>query len=162
MLTAEYVRSILSYDEETGQFSYRKRRGYRSAGQICGTVKKLGYVAIIINRKAFMAHRLAWLYVQGEWPDGFIDHVNTIKTDNRIANLRVATPAQNNANQPLTSRNSSGFKGVTWHKRCGKWQAAIKVSGKNIHLGLFESPETAHAAYMSAAKEHYGNFARAA
>lgn len=162
LINAEYVRSILSYDEATGNFQYRTLRGAYHAGAPCGTVTKDGYISIHIYNKTYRAHRLAWLYVYGEWPNGFLDHINLVRTDNRIANLRIATPSQNNANQPLTSRNSSGFKGVTWNKRSGKWQAAIKVSGKSFYLGLFDSPEDAHDAYLKAAKEHYREFARAA
>ena len=162
MISEARLKELMTYDPETGDFAFLKRRGYRGAGLKAGSMTAFGYWRIRIDRREYHAHRLAWLYVYGEWPEKDIDHINAIKTDNRIANLRIATPAQNNANQPLTSRNSSGFKGVTWHKRCGKWQAAIKVSGRTFHLGLFERAEDAHAAYVNAAKEHYGECARAA
>lgn len=159
LLTAEYLRNYMNYDPETGEFSYKSRQGTRSARAICGKTLH-GYRKISIKRQHYPAHRLAWLYVYGEFPNGYIDHINLDKTDNRIANLRVATPAQNNAN--TRHRGLSGFKGVTWHKQCKRWQAAIKVNGKNHHLGLFDSAEAAHTVYCRAAEKHYGEFARAA
>ncbi len=161
MINVARLRELMTYDPETGEFMFVKRRGYRKAGEKAGSITAFGYWRIRIDGKEYPAHRLAWLYVHGVWPENDLDHINLDKLDNRMTNLRIATPAQNNANQPLTIRNSSGFKGATWHKRCQKWQAAIKVSGKNIHLGLFESAEAAHDAYIKAAKEHYGEFARA-
>lgn len=89
-----------------------------------------------------------------------IDHVNGDAADNRIENLRAANRSQNNANSALRNRNASGFKGVSLHKKTGKWQASIKVDGKGRHLGLFSDPVKAHAAYCSAASEIFGSFAR--
>lgn len=88
-----------------------------------------------------------------------VDHANNNGLDNRRANLRLATPSQNNANKLLCSTNSSGFKGVGWRKREGKWRAEIKVNQVKIHLGLFTDPAEAHEAYMTAARQYFGEFA---
>lgn len=158
----QFVRDYLRYDRKTGAFSYRERRGCRPAGEPCGKLTRYGYVMVTIKRRCYLAHRLAWFYEYGEWPTVSVDHINIDKTDNRIANLRLASGTQNNANTSLTCRNSSGYKGVTWHKQCGKWQAGIKVQGKTHHLGLFSDPTKAHQAYTDAAKRLFGEFARAA
>src|SRR5687768_770720 len=116
MLTAEKLRELMDYNPDTGVFLYRKRRGRRSAGLEAGSIVK-GYRLISLG-KQYSAHRLAWLYVYGEWPAGDLDHINCVRDDNRIANLREATDSQNNANRTLAPKNSSGFKGVCWNKRC--------------------------------------------
>jgi hypothetical protein len=90
----------------------------------------------------------------------FVDHVNSDTLDNRKCNLRVATRGQNAANQRLSRKNTSGFKGVT--PVGNKWQAQIGISGRRIYLGLFNTPELAHAAYCAAAARHFGEFARSA
>lgn len=179
-LTAEYLRARVSYDPISGIFVWKARtefmfsNGARSAANECaiwnakhagitaGHLNKgSGYIVIPINGHLCQAHRLAWLYVHGEI-FGYIDHINLDRADNRIANLRIATPAENNANSPKRRGTSSPFKGVTWHKQCQKWQAAIKVAGKNRHLGLFSTEMAAHAAYCDAAKDAYGQFMRSA
>src|SRR6185369_10895033 len=96
-----------------------------------------GYWRIFIYGKAYLGHRLVWLYVYGEWPRGDIDHVNRTRSDNRLCNLRVATRSQNLGNMGRRPVNTSGYKGVTWHKRAEKWLAQISVNRKNIYLGLF-------------------------
>jgi len=162
MLTLEHLKSVLAYVPETGDFIYLKRRGACMPGRIAGKKSTAGYWRVSIDRKHYAAHRLAWFFVNGEWPAGHLDHINLDKLDNRIENLRIATPSQNNANTAISSRNSSGFKGVTWNASCQKWQASLKISGKNLHLGTFDDPLRAHAAYCAAAKKAYGRFARAA
>lgn len=155
MMTASELRNILSYDPTTGEFRWR-RASKRLAGRTnCST----GYREIQIGRRLYGAHRLAWLYMKGEWPPFQIDHDNLQKTDNRWSNLRDATPGQNSANTP---KRRSGLKGVTLHKTTGKYQAQIKTRNINFYLGLFEDEASAHAAYMKKAIELFGNFARAA
>lgn len=99
ILTAERLRELLTYDPETGEFRWRYTRGCRARGQIAGTVTCLGYLTIAIDGRKYKAHRLAWLHVHGEWPYPEIDHINRIKLDNRLVNLRRATRAENNANR---------------------------------------------------------------
>jgi len=114
------------------------------------------------ERKSYLAHRLAWLYVYGEWPGKNIDHENTIRTHNGVANLREATGTQNNVNIRLPIHNTSGFKGVSWANKYQKWRAAIQIKGKSIFIGHFDSPAVAHTAYLNRARELFGEFARAA
>ena len=121
-----------------------------------------GYNVIAIDQKIFNAHQIAWYLFYGEWTSDGIDHRNTCKSDNRITNLRLASNSENHANVSLTAANTSGRKGVTWNKKCGKWHAQIKVNGKNKYLGLYSNIDEAHNAYVLAANENFGEFARTA
>lgn len=165
MLTHDLLKELLEYDSNTGWFTWRITRGSRApAGGRAGSVSQRGYrwiyLAIDGARVGIREHRLAWFYTYGEWP-GLIDHINGDPSDNRIANLRIATNTQNNANAALQKRNTSGFKGVRRCKGCfNRWDAQICVGGRRIYLGAYGSPEEAHAAYVEAAKEHFGEFAR--
>lgn len=154
-VTAEFVRELFHFDPETGVFTRSvTRQGLQArAGDIAGTLKPSGYLSIWICGANHMAHRLAWLYVYGSWPDGHIDHINQAKGDNRIANLRVATRSENMQNRQRYKNNASGFRGVFVCKKTGRWKSQITVNGKHAHLGLFDSPEAAHAAYCAAAAE---------
>jgi hypothetical protein len=156
MITAEVARQNLKYDPETGEF-VRLRYGSRA-----GSIDRYGYLTIGVARRYYFAHRLAWLMVYGDWPSDEIDHINGDPLDNRIANLRLATRSQNLANTKASSRNTSGFKGVAFSKKAGRWQAYICKDQKQKHLGYFDSPEAAHAAYLSAAEQCFGVYARAA
>ena len=148
----------LDYDPLTGDFTWRVTvNGRAKAGTIAGC-KSNEYWAIRVAGKLHLAHRLAWFYVHGEWPKQ-IDHINGIGSDNRIANLRLATPAQNAANMKRVKTNTTGFKGVSFKK--GKWRANIKHAGRAIQIGTFASPEEAHAAYIAASRQFFGEFARA-
>jgi hypothetical protein len=167
MTDAKTVRELLHYDQETGIFTWKMRQDRRQqwngrfAGRVAGTAGvKRRYININIGNRLYRAHRLAWLYVNGEWPVGDIDHINCNPADNRISNLRVATRSQNAANTRRHQDSKTEFKGI---KRNGRgWLARIKVSGKQLHLGTFDAPERAHRAYMAAARQHFGEFARAA
>jgi len=157
-LTAERLRQLLSYDEETGVFTWIVRRKTARLGDVAGCIKKCGYRVIGIDGQHYRAHRLVWLYVHGEWPIGDLDHKDTVKDNNRITNLRIATLSQNSANK--RALNKTRLKGVTFLPRCNKWQAAIGKDGKVIYLGLFHSAEAANAAYFTAANNLFGEFAR--
>lgn len=160
-LTADELRSLLSYDPETGLFTWLVRRGPVTKGQKAGRVGTEGYIFITINRRSYGASRLAWFYMTGEWPADEIDHENTVNADNSWTNLRNATRSENQANRRLFKVNRAGLKGVCWHEQCGKWQAQIGYRRKIIYLGLFDTKEAAGAAYVAAAKKYYGEFARA-
>lgn len=149
-ITAEELRSLLVYDPETGVFTAKVSiTRNRRAGEIVGYVAASGYIVISRRGKNYMGHRLAWLYVYGEWPRGVIDHINHDITDNRIANLRDVTRAENNCNRiSPASHNSLGVLGV--RRNLHRFTAKLSVGGKEIHLGSFETKETAHQAYMSA------------
>ena len=159
-ITSERLRAIYAYDPETGFFNLRKKRGNRKVSQAAGTTSGPGYRSITIEGKKYLAHRLAWHYVFGAWPEGQLDHMNAVKDDNRIANLRIATMSQNKLNAPIAKTNTSGVKNVNWNRRLQKWHARVRIDGKRVHLGLFESMEAAADAYAAAAKKHHGQFFR--
>lgn len=151
-LTAEQVRELLNYDQETGVFTWRVYRASNAKiGDVAGTYDAEGYRQIRIAKRGYKSHRLAWLYVYGKWPIGDIDHINRNTSDNRIANLREATRSENLQNTGLHPKNTSGLKGVSWHKSAKKWRARITANGIEVGLGLFKTPEAAYSAYCDAA-----------
>lgn len=156
-LTAKMVREMLSYDPSTGRFEWRiQKQGKGRKGEAAAKSGKNPYGRVMINYKPYLAHRLAWLYVYGEWPKFYIDHINGDPSDNRIVNLRQATPRQNVHNK--RKGKAVGFKGVYQEKN--RYRARINVRGKLLHLGCFGSSEEAHRAYCAAAQQYYGEFAR--
>jgi hypothetical protein len=159
LISAEELREMLVYDPETGVFTWRVMRGKARVGAKAGNKNGFGYIVIMVRHRNYRAHRLAWLYVHGEWPAEEIDHRNGDPSDNRLTNLRLATRSQNIANTRLRIDTTSGVKGVTWNKRDGNWMAQIRVNGKQIFLGYFDAIEDAAEAYRIASKEHFGDFA---
>ena len=156
-LTAEYLRSILNYDPETGIFTWKISNSSRAkVGDVVGCQSGDGYLRIQLQSRKYQAHRLAWLYVYGEWPEDQIDHINRIRTDNRISNLREVTNKQNLQNSGKRSDNTSGHPGVIWHKRISKWQATIKHNQKQIHLGYYSTIEEAIAARKAGELRYWG------
>lgn len=161
-MTVEDFRRVLDYDAETGAFSWRVTNSNRAVrGSNAGTPHCRGYVVVTVFGRKFLAHRLVWFYVHGEWPPHEIDHINLDPSDNRLSNLRLATRAQNERNKRSRRDNASGAKGVQWHAEGRKWMARIRTNGKTKYLGLFEDKAEAAAAYERAAVEHYGEYARA-
>jgi len=160
----EYLRQILSYDEETGLFYWKCTKSSNAvAGKIAGCKNGVGYICIRIDSSLYLAHRIAWYFLTGIDPSGkLIDHMNCVKHDNRASNLRLATYSQNLANQCLRKNNTSGCKGVDFHKKCNKWRARIKIDNKEFHLGYFDTPELAHMAYCKHAVKFRAEFAREA
>ena len=145
--------SILKYDPETGVFIWKKPYGTRiRAGSVAGTLEANGYIRIKINGSKFQAHRLAMLYVYGVLPPADTDHINRIKSDNRIANLRAATRSENKRNSPANKNNKCGSKGV-YLRENGKWRAAYWDGIRNISLGSFDKLEDADKAYRDFAPE---------
>lgn len=160
ILTADKLRDYLNYSPETGIFTWRTtRRRHWLLGTIAGAVHSGGYIRIYIDGREYYAHRLAWLYVHGEWPKHQIDHINGDRNDNRISNLREATSTQNHANTRIRSDNKTGMKGVSIHSGSGRWRARIMLGRKEKHLGFFETKEEAAEAYKAAAQERFGEFA---
>ena len=157
-LTAEHLRSILNYNPETGVF-IRKISTARLAkvGDVAGTLRLDGYVGIKVQGRAYKAHRLAWLHFHGAWPVDQLDHINRIRTDNRIANLREVTHKQNGQNRSKPSNNTSGHPGVCWFKPVSKWQAYITHNQKNLHLGYFTDIEEALSARKAAEKLYWAD-----
>ena len=153
MLTQSRLKELFSYDPETGLFtriSCDKRSDY--IGKIAGHKNKRGYIKIKISQKAYAAHRLAWLYIYGEFPKGEIDHINRVKDDNRICNLRDVPTIVNGLNKGLDKNNKSGVKGVMLYKPNNKWLACIGYHGKYHHLGYFDKKEDAIKARKKAEK----------
>lgn len=150
-MTQDEVKQIFSNDATTGEFTWLVSTSNRiKVGDRAGNLSKTGYRQIQINNKRYYEHRLAWLYHYGYLPTKQIDHKNGDPTDNRIDNLREATDAENKQNLVKYKNNSSGFMGVTFHKESGKWLARINKGGKAYRLGLFNTPEEAHDAYLKA------------
>lgn len=158
-MDAATLRSLIRYDPDTGVFVWlvTRARGAR-AGGMAGSLDKRGYRNIKVCGRRHFAHRLAFLYMTGRHPVRQIDHKNTVHDDNRWDNLREAGPSENTHNRPAQSNNASGFKGVS--KKRSRWRAVIRHKGKQQFLGVFETPEQAHAAYVIAAKSIYGEFAK--
>lgn len=150
MVTVDEIRAAFSYNPETGVIS----RGGKPAGWDNGN----GYIRLSFKNQKLYAHRVAWAFVYGAWVDE-IDHKNGVRSDNRLENLRVATHSRNIAN--AGSRRAGMPKGAY---RCsdssGRWFSSIRVNGRNVHLGRFDTKEDAHAAYVLAAGETFGEFAR--
>lgn len=158
MVTQERLKELLDYNPDTGVFTWRvNRTGTAKTGSVAGAVVGHGYREIKVDGKRYKAHRLAWLYVHGKFPPNYIDHVNRVPNDNRIANLRLATNSENQQNQRKPRNNSSGVIGVSWHKKQGKWQAYITSNGRKIHLGYYVTIEEA-LAVRAAAKAKYHTF----
>lgn len=160
---AEGVRRLLDYDPKTGIFRWREWRGGTAhAGTIAGSLDSHGHRQIKLYGALYAAQNLAWLYVTGEWPSGIIDHRDGDRDGNRFDNLRPATKAQNNKNRRRHTNNRSGFKGAYFHIRVGRWAAQIKSERVAHHLGYFDTPEEAHAAYCRASEKLHGEFGRTA
>lgn len=166
-VTADRLRSVLDYNPDTGVFIWKVGLSpVAPAGSVAGTISKRGRRHIAIDGIVFSAHRLAWVYVHGEWPVKQVDHRNLDRLDNRIDNLRLATNQQNAANRRALRNNRLGIKGVGIStlrvRKPQRYRARIRVNDRLIHLGYFATPEAALAAYDSAARLHFGEFARSA
>lgn len=161
LCTAEELRHCLQYSPDTGVFCWvNPVTNAIKSGDVAGSYDVHGYRNINVLGKKYKAHRLAWLYVYGEWPVSQIDHINGQRDDNRISNLRVATRSQNQANQGLRADNRTGFKGISLNRQTNRWFARIKHQNKTRYLGHFDTPEEAHAAYSDMAHRLNGDFAR--
>lgn len=151
------LKQWLRYDLVTGEWYWLVNKGMRAReGQQAGSFDDKGYLIIKLEGRRYRAHRLAWLYVKGIWPVQDIDHRDGNPANCRWLNLRLATAGQNRANSKPTSR--AGLKGV--QRKGNRWQARIRTQGKLRYLGTFETSEAAANAYMVAATQHHGEFAR--
>ena len=177
-ITQKYLKSILDYNPETGIFTWRERTpdmfnetqkrsrehacknwNSRCSGKQAGWLKD-GYIIIEVNGNKHRSHVLAYVYMNGKYPENEIDHDNGNSSDNRWINLRPATRSQNLMNTKIRKDNRSGFRGVSFSKASSKWQAQICVNNKRFHLGLFNTPQEAHEAYCAAALKYFGEFSR--
>lgn len=170
----ETLSKLIKYDPKTGQLIWLERNGdesdpvarkkfnVRFAGKpaLNSLSKSSGYKTGRILGKAVLAHRVAWVMYYKQDPHWIVDHINGNKTDNRISNLRIASHLENTANQKIRVTNSSGAKGVKWHKGAKKWVAVITKNYQDIHLGCFDLKEEAIFARAKAEKELFGQFCR--
>lgn len=149
MITHARIMDLLMYCRETGEFHWRINRGRTAkAGQRAGTERDDGYREIKVDGTAYLEHRLAWFYITGCWPNPECDHRNLKKADNRWDNLRVVTRSSNMQNMAAArADNKTGFLGVSPHGK--KFRAQIYIEGKRVTLGSHETPEQAHAAYLT-------------
>jgi hypothetical protein len=158
-LSYERLKELLNYERETGVFRWREDRQNGLKGQQAGKVMRDGYIRITVDYRSYAAHRLAWLYMTGEWPADDVDHRDRCRSNNRWDNLRAATHTQNQHNASLRRDNTSGFKGVHFHKQSGKWFAQIRFRGVKHYLGIHATPEDAARAYNKAANDLHREFA---
>lgn len=161
--TRERVCEVLNYDHMTGVFTWRAKNRRVFAGDIAGWVEMpSGHRRLGLDGWRYFEHQIAWLLMHNEWPCRDIDHINGVRADNRIANLRLATPSQNQANAKKFSTNTSGYKGVSKTTNHGRliYKANIMKDGVPYRLGYFKDPRKAHEAYVKKAIELFGEFAR--
>lgn len=162
------VEKLFSYCPETGRVAWKRREGLahkffntRFAGKTVGTAHD-GYLRVSCAGSSYYLQRIVWKIVTGREPDGYIDHIDGNGCNNAWKNLRDVTHNQNMWNAKLFHNNTSGYRGVSFINSHGKWRAAISVNGKKRHLGYFESPELAHAAFSDATFKMRDEFARVA
>lgn len=153
-LTAARLRELLSYDSKSGEFRWIRSKKGVQIGMRTGAAAGNRYIYITIEHKRHLAHRLAWLYVYGQWPKHQVDHIDRDRRNNRIANLRDVPSYQNNQNiEHARSFSKSGVLGVSWHDHSRKWRARIMRMGVETRLGLFDTLEQASAAYVRAKRQ---------
>lgn len=155
MITQAELKDLFDYSVHTGLFTRKINRGNTAKGDIAGTMSD-GYIHISINNAPYKAHRLAWLYTYGVFPNNDIDHINRDRADNRLCNLRDATRSENMENQRKPrGNNKSGFLGVHFHKQSGMFRAQIKAGRKTYSIGLFKTAEEASLAYLVEKKNRH-------
>lgn len=155
-LTAEYIRARLNYNSVTGVFRWVEASSNAvKANSVAGCFDRNGYVNIKVCGVRYLAHRLAWLYVYGKFPNKFIDHIDGDKGNNKIANLREAERCENQWNRGAQKNNKYGLKGVSYRK---PWRAQIRVRKRLVIIGYFDTKEEAYDAYQRAAREFHGDW----
>lgn len=159
MVTLEELKHRFDYNPDTGLFIYKISIMFIREGDVAGTPNTNGHIQIMINEQFYLAHNLAWFYMTGEWPSGFIvDHKDRKYDNNKWLNLRKATLSQNMGNTKLYSNNSTGLKGVHWDKRKNRFIAQITIHNKRTYLGSSTDKEEAYEIYLKAAIAHFGEF----
>ena len=156
-LSVDELCDVVTYFKETGSFVWARTRKGASAGSQAGSIHAKGYITIRIHDRLYLAHRLAWYIETGEQPEQ-IDHINGVKDDNRICNLRAATPNQNQHNKSLNKNNTSGVKGVSWNKSKRKWEARVWLNGKGYRLGRFSDLAMAEVAVRKFREDNHKDF----
>lgn len=153
-MSIEAMKQLLSYDIETGEFMWTDKAPHKVAGKPANAKDSLGYVCLRVDGKMYKAHRIAWAFVYGEWPELHIDHINGNPSDNRICNLREVDRYANMQNEHTARlNNKSGYLGVC--PNGNNWRAEIRVDGKKINLGTYKTPVEAHEAYVIAKRKFH-------
>lgn len=159
-LTQSRLHELVAYNPETGVFTRKVTTSPRAiAGMVAGRHRADGYSKICVDGKEYYAHRLAWLYVHGVWPQADVDHIDGDPSNNRIDNLRSVTHAQNTLNSRQRPVGISGLRGVTLHRNTGLWNSRIRLNGRQVSLGYFQDAQEAHKAYLAAVEKQHGEFA---
>lgn len=158
LLTAERLRELVVYDPETGVMKSRVSRHRVKPGDVIGVLNSKGHLLTRISWRLYYVHRLAWLYMTGEWPTNFVDHRNGDPADNRWANLREATRAQNGRNRSCNHGNRAGTKNVYWCARDRSWRVLIKADGVEHYIGQFRDLDEARTAAHTAMLQYHGKF----
>lgn len=159
MITQNRLKEVVVYDPITGVFTSKAVRNRHKIGDVFNTTNSCGYLRIKIDYTYYYLHRLVWLYMHGVWPSSNIDHINGDKADNRFTNLREATQSQNCRNRPVSHLSATKVKGVDFCKPMGRYRARIRVDGKRLPLGYFDTIEEAAEAYKVAAQNLHEQFA---
>jgi hypothetical protein len=160
ILTQARLKELLNYDPLSGDFVWIKQASSRAlAGSNAGCQNSAGYIVIAIDGVQYRAHRLAWLYMSGSFPQKFLDHRDLNRANNRFENLREASYCENSWNRPISSNNSSGVKGISFDKKNGVWRATFFYKGKKIDVGRFDSIEKAKEQVQLRRSELHGQFA---
>lgn len=154
MITQSELKELLNYNPETGAFTWAVSRQRIKKGRVAGSYDRYGYRRIRLNGMDYGAHRLVWLYVYGEWPKDEVDHINHVRDDNALLNLRAVTHEENQKNKSIFSRNKSGITGVRWCKTYKKWTAGIRVNKNQKGLGYFNDKFEAICARKSAENKY--------
>lgn len=171
VVSVEYLRECFMLDTSTGVLYWKSRPAHhfvsnasykmwntRYAGEVASCIKTNGYVGVTVLKKSYQAHRVVWAITSGVWPTGDLDHINGLKSDNRYCNLRYATESQNGFNRVLGKNSTTGYKGVSYDKQTKRYKAKIKISGRSISIGMFDTPKEAHDAYCTRAEKEAGVF----
>jgi hypothetical protein len=159
MLTQERVRYLFTYDEKNGLLLRNLKRGKGLPGKPSLCKDKDGYHVVGIDNKNYRTHRVIWLYVYGEFPEGYLDHINRIRTDNRIENLREADYSKNGYNTKTPKANTTGVKNVQWIKHMNKYQVRLRANNQNLVIGHFADLELAELVAIEARNKYHGTFA---
>lgn len=160
-LTWERLNELFHIDPTNGVLIWKKNTGKkRMIGKIAGDLNhRFGYVCICIDRVDYKRHRLIWFYVHKQWPTADLDHIDGVRDNDGILNLREATRSQNTWNSAIPRTNKSGYKGVCWNKRANKWRAYIKAYDVWHHLGHFDNIEDAISARKQAETQYHEGYA---
>ncbi len=173
--TQHYLMECFTYEPVTGLAYWNTRPLHhfedtriwkswnsRFAGKQIVCLDADGYIQLTVNYLKSSLHTLVWVYMTGSYPVGTIDHFNGVRNDNRWVNLRLANRGEQQHNRGINKNNTSGYKGISFHKASGKWRARITYEGVERYLGVFNTPHEAHAAVVQARQQLHGAFARSA